>query len=43
MAQKSGTRKMSRYAKIGQFVTKKYAEKHPTTTVTETVKGPRKR
>jgi len=37
MAAKSRGRKIYRDAKTGQFVTKKYVEKHPATTVTETV------
>ncbi len=43
MAKKSGIRKIHRSAETGQFVTKKNAEKHPKTTVTETVKVPKKR
>ncbi len=31
-------KKRARNAKDGQFVTKKYAKKHPNTTVVETVK-----
>ena len=38
MSKKTGSRKASRSAKTGRFVTKKYADKHPSTTVTETVK-----
>jgi len=32
------TRQASRSAKTGHFVTKKYADKHPNTTVTEKIK-----
>ncbi|MGA9698127.1 hypothetical protein ACVBEE_06685 [Acinetobacter sp. ANC 3781] len=32
------TKKVSRDAGTGRFVTEKYAQKHPKTTVTETVK-----
>lgn len=35
--------KVHRDAKSGEFVTKKYTEKHPSTTVTETVHKPTKR
>jgi hypothetical protein len=39
MAKKSTTTtKVNRDAGTGQFVTEKYADKHPRTTVTETVK-----
>lgn len=38
MATKGKTRKVSRSAKTGRFVKRVYAEKHPDTTVTETVK-----
>ena len=34
------TKKLSRDAGSGQFVTKPYADKHPKTTVTETRKVP---
>jgi len=39
------TVKHSRSAKTGQYVTKKYAEKHPSTTVTERdkVRPPKKK
>jgi len=43
MAQKGKTRKIHRDAVTGKFVTKEYAERNPTTTVTETVELPRKR
>ena len=39
---KSGKTNVSRSAKTGQFVPKKYADKHPATTVTETVKKKKK-
>jgi hypothetical protein len=39
---KTKTVKVARDAKTGEFVTKKYAEKHPDTTVVETVKRPAK-
>ncbi len=32
---KKPTKKVSRSAKSGKFVSKKYAEKHPATTITE--------
>ena len=32
------TQQVSRSAKTGQFVTKHYADKHPSTTVTEHIK-----
>jgi hypothetical protein len=35
---KKGTTKVHRDAESGQFVTKQYADKHPKTTVKETVK-----
>jgi hypothetical protein len=40
---KGTTRKVSRSAKTGKFVKKGYAKKHPSTTVTETIKAPRKK
>lgn len=40
---KGKTRKVSRSAVTGRFVKKRYAEKHPKTTVTETVKTPKKK
>lgn len=43
MAGKAKTRKVNRSAETGQFVTEGYAEKHPKTTVTETVKVPKKK
>lgn len=42
MAPKVKTRKVSRSARTGRFVEKGYADKHPHTTVTETVKVPKK-
>jgi len=38
MAKKGSPRKIHRSAKTGRFVTKKYAKRHPGTTVTETTK-----
>jgi len=38
MARKGSTRKIYRSAKTGEFVTKKYAKRHPSTTVAETAK-----
>jgi hypothetical protein len=38
MASKQTKTQVSRSAKTGKFVTKKYAKNHPSTTVTETVK-----
>jgi hypothetical protein len=38
MQKKEPTRKINRDAGTGRFVTKKYAEEHPKTTVTETTK-----
>lgn len=43
MPKKTGSRKVSRSAKTGRFVPKKYADKHPSTTVTETVKTSKKK
>lgn len=43
MAPKVKTRKVSRSAKTGRFVKKGYADKHPHTTVTETIKGPKRK
>ena len=43
MQKKGGTRKISRDAGTGRFVKKEYAEKHPKTTVTETLKKPKKK
>ncbi len=42
MAGKGKTRKIYRDARTGKYVTKRYAEMHPGTTVRETVKVPRK-
>jgi hypothetical protein len=38
MSKKGSTTKVHRDAGSGQFVTKKFADRHPKTTVTETVK-----
>lgn len=38
MAKKQAKAKVARSAKTGRFVKKSYAEKHPNTTVVETVK-----
>ena len=35
--------KVARSAKTGRFVSKKHAAKHPSTTVVETVKSPKKK
>lgn len=43
MGKKKRTRKVSRDAKTGQFVTPDYAKKHPSTTVVETVPVPIKK
>jgi len=43
MAKKNGTRKIHWSAESGKFVTKKYVEKHPKTSVTEPVREPKKR
>lgn len=43
MARKRKTRKIHRSAVTGKFVTKKYVKRHPKTTVTETVKAPRRK
>ena len=43
MGKKRGTRKIHRSAVDGRFVTENYANKHPRTTVTETVKQPKKK
>lgn len=40
MGKKTTTTKVNRDAGTGKFVTEKYTEKHPKTTVTETVKKP---
>ena len=39
MAKKKGTVKVARSAITGRFVTKRYASKHPKTTVVETKRG----
>jgi hypothetical protein len=43
MAKKPGARKIYRSAITGRFVRKEYADKHPKTTVQETVKMPKKK
>jgi hypothetical protein len=43
MKKKDGIQKINRDAGTGRFVKKEYAEKHPKTTVTETVKKPKKK
>ena len=43
MASKGRTKKLYRSAKTGLFVKKGYVKKHPNTTVTETVKVPKKK
>jgi hypothetical protein len=43
MKKKGDVRKISRDAGTGRFVKKEYAEKHPKTTVTETVEKPKKK
>ena len=40
---KDEPRKASRDAGTGRFVTEEYAKKHPKTTVTETMKKPKKK
>lgn len=40
---KGSTRKVSRSAVTGRFVKKGYAERHPKTTVRETVRTPKKK
>lgn len=37
------TRKLNRSAVTGRIVTAKYAKSHPRTTVTETIKAPKKK
>lgn len=41
-ASKEVIRKVARSAKSGEFTTKMFADKHPSTTVVETVKVPKK-
>jgi len=43
MTPKGKTRKVSRSAKTGRFVKKGYVKRHPSTTVIETVKVPKKK
>ena len=43
MAKKTSTVKISRDATTGQFVSKKYADSHKSTTVTETRPKPKKK
>ena len=43
MATKTSTIKINRRADNGQFTTSSYVKKHPTTTVTETRKVPKKK
>lgn len=43
MVPKAGTKKIHRSAKTGRFVKKGYVKKHPNTTVTETIKVPKKK
>ena len=43
MGAKSGTKKVHRSAVTGRFVSKKYVEKHPKTTVTESIKIKRRK
>lgn len=43
MAKKKSTRKVHRDAVTGRFVTEDYTKKHPRTTVTETVKRPKRK
>jgi len=40
---KKKTRKIHRDARTGKFVTKKYVEGHPDTTVTETMPAPQRK
>jgi len=40
---KKKTRKIYRDAKTGKFVTKKYVERNPNTTVTETMPAPQRK
>lgn len=40
---KGGTHKSARDAGSGRFVKKQYAERHPKTTVVETIKNPPKK
>ena len=43
MSKKGSKRKIHRDAVTGRFVTEDYAKKHPGTTVTETVKRPKRK
>jgi len=43
MSKKKGVVKLGRDAKTGRFVPLDYAQKHPNTTVIETIKLPRKK